>query len=53
MGSRRPAGLTPDDLRSMLDEERTQDQPAGILELTVADRVDVDEEDERRIGGLL
>lgn len=43
--------MTPDDLRAMLDEERTPRLPRGAVELTLADRLD--EDDDRLFGGLL
>lgn len=44
--------MTPDDLRKLLDEERSRDT-RDVLELTLADRLDEDEDRKRLRGGLL
>lgn len=43
--------MTPEELRPLLDEEQTR--RGDPIELTVADRLDDDREDDRLFGGLL
>lgn len=43
--------MTPDDLEELLDEERSRRR--GAVDLTLADRLDADEERGRFRGGLL
>jgi hypothetical protein len=44
--------VTPDDLRRLLDEERSGRRP-NVIRLTLADRLDEDDDGRRLRGGLL